>query len=65
MTSVVVVGGGIAGLAVARELAGAGAEVTVLSAFARPTSLASSPASASDSVVTGFFFAAMIPLNEG
>ena len=37
----------------------------MLSALARPTSAASTPASASAIVATGFFFAAMIPLNEG
>ena len=38
---------------------------TDVSAPAAPTCDASSPASASDSVVTFFFFAAMIPLNDG
>jgi hypothetical protein len=32
---------------------------------ARPTCEASTPRSASDQVSTGFFFAAMIPLNDG
>ena len=41
------------------------AEVTVVSALASPTSPASTPTSARVSVATGFFFAAMIPLNDG
>jgi len=41
------------------------ASVTVEVALANPTSARSIPASASDNVATGFFFAAMIPLNDG
>ena len=38
---------------------------TTVHAAARPTSSALTPRSASDHVSTGFFFAAMIPLNDG
>ena len=38
---------------------------TAVYAADSPTSSASTPRSASDQVATGFFFAAMIPLNDG
>lgn len=40
-------------------------EVTLVQAASRPTSSADTPRSASVHVSTAFFFAAMIPLNEG
>ena len=40
-------------------------DATCDGALAMPTWPASMPASATVSVVSGFFFAAMIPLNEG
>ena len=44
---------------------GAAKSATAVAAFASPTEPASTEMSASDRVSTGFFFAAMIPLNEG
>src|ERR1700735_5147000 len=38
---------------------------TSVDAFPKPTRLVSIPASAQDSTCSGFFFAAMIPLNDG
>src|SRR5680860_47814 len=43
----------------------ASVDSTVVHAADRPTFSASTPRSASDQVSTGFFFAAMIPLNDG